>query len=319
MLFTKPFFCNLVLKIKNMFLSLGKKGRKDISHFLFTLGIVIASFALIGYIPITLALNYLSKEGVVISEVSDLQKYLGLNLFFVFLLVPFIAGFIFLLASVKWIHDRELISVFTSRMRFDWRRFIFSFLLWGGVMLLFFVISIFVGYPISFNFHLETFIPLVLISFFILPIQTTFEELFFRGYLFQAVGLLFKRGWVSVFITGVLFGLMHGSNPEVDKIGAILLIFYILNGIFLGIVVLMDDGLELSMGYHAVNNIFAALVVTNDWQAFHTDALFIDKTPPEFGFENILTLLVIQPLFLFIFSKKYKWTNWKSKLLDRSI
>lgn len=302
-----------------MFLLLGKKGRKDASHFFFTLGIVIASFALIGYIPITLALNHLSKEGVAISEVSDLQKYLGLNLFFVFLLVPFIAGFISLLACVKWIHNRDLITVFTSRIRFDWRRFIFSFLLWGGVMLLFFVISFFAGYPISFNFHLQTFVPLVLISFFILPIQTTFEELFFRGYLFQGFGQLFKKGWISVVITGVLFGLMHGSNPEVEKIGTILLVFYILNGFFLGIVVLMDDGLELSMGYHAVNNIFAALIVTNDWQAFHTDALFIDKTPPEFGVENVLTLLVIQPLFLFIFSKKYKWTNWKSKLLDRSI
>ena len=299
-----------------MFLSLGKKGRKDVSHFFFTLGIVIASFGLIGYIPITLALNYLSNEGVVISEVSDLQKYFGLNTFFLFLLVPFMTGFISLLACVKWIHNREIITVFTSRIKFDWKRFIFSFLLWGGVMLLFFVISIFAGYPISFNFHLETFIPLVLISFFILPIQTTFEELFFRGYLFQGLGLILKKGWLSVLITGVLFGLMHGSNPEVEKIGTVLLAFYILNGIFLGVVVLMDDGLELSMGYHAVNNIFAALVVTNDWQAFHTDALFIDKTPPEFGLENIITLLVIQPLFLLIFSRKYKWSNWKERLFN---
>ena len=299
-----------------MFLSLGKMGRKDISHFFFTLGIVIASFGLIGYIPITLALNYLSNEGVVISEVSDLQKYFGLNTFFLFLLVPFMTGFISLLACVKWIHNREIITVFTSRIKFDWKRFIFSFLLWGGVMLLFFVISIFAGYPISFNFHLETFIPLVLISFFILPIQTTFEEFFFRGYLFQGLGLILKKGWLSVLITGVLFGLMHGSNPEVEKIGTVLLAFYILNGIFLGVVVLMDDGLELSMGYHAVNNIFAALVVTNDWQAFHTDALFIDKTPPEFGLENIITLLVIQPLFLLIFSRKYKWSNWKERLFN---
>lgn len=297
-----------------MFLLLGQKGRKDVSHYFFTLGIVVASFALIGYIPITLALNHLSNEGVVISEVSDLQRYFGLNLFFVFLLVPFIIGFISLLVCVKWIHNRELISVFTTRIRFDWKRFIFSFILWGGVMFLLFIISLLAGYPISFHFHMETFIPLVLISFFILPLQTTFEELFFRGYLFQGLGLLFKKGWVSVLITGVLFGLMHGSNPEVEKVGTILLVFYVLNGIFLGVVVLMDDGLELSIGYHAVNNIFAALVVTNDWQAFHTDALFIDKTPPEFGLENILTLLVIQPLFLFIFSKKYKWSNWKGKL-----
>ena len=164
----------------------------------------------------------------------------------------------------------------------------------------------------------ETFFILSLISIFILPIQTTFEEIFFRGYLFQGFGVLFKKGWLSVLMTSVLFGLMHGSNPEVEKLGMILLVFYILNGMFLGLVVLMDDGLELSMGYHAINNIFAALIVTNNWQAFHTDAFFIDNSAPEFGLENILTLVIIQPLLLFIFSKKYKWSSWKTRLFERN-
>ena len=300
-----------------MFLVSGKKGRNDFPHYFLTLGIVIASFAIIGYIPITFALDKFSKEGVSILDVQELQNYVGLNTFFTFLLIPFITGFLALLACVKWIHKRKIVSLFTVRKSFDWKRFLFSFFLWGVLLFLFFIISFLVGYPIVFNFNPTTFFPLVLISLFILPIQTTFEELFFRGYLFQGFGQLFKKGWISVLITGVMFGLMHGSNPEVEKIGMILLVFYILNGVFLGIVVLMDDGLELSMGYHAVNNIFAALIVTNDWQAFHTDALFIDKTPPEFGVENVLTLLVIQPLFLFIFSKKYKWTNWKSKLFKK--
>ena len=110
---------------------------------------------------------------------------------------------------------------------------------------------------------------------------------------------------------------MHGANPEVDKIGQVLLVFYIANGVFLGLLVLMDEGLELSMGYHAVNNIFAALIVTNDWQAFHTDALFIDQNPPDFGMESMLTLLVVQPLLLILFSKKYKWKNWKEKLFSK--
>ena len=89
-----------------------------------------------------------------------------------------------------------------------------------------------------------------------------------------------------------------------------------MNGIFLGLIRLMDGGLELTMGYHAVNNIFAALIVTNNWQSFHTDALFIDKSLPTFGMENILILVLIQPLLLFLFSKRYKWTNWKEKLFN---
>lgn len=45
---------------------------------------------------------------------------------------------------------------------------------------------------------------------------------------------------------------------------------------------LMDDGLELSMGYHAINNIFAALILTNEWQAFQTDALFYGSCKTNF-------------------------------------
>ena len=31
---------------------------------------------------------------------------------------------------------------------------------------------------------------------------------------------------------------------------------------------LMDDGLELAIGFHAANNLFAALLVTADWTVF---------------------------------------------------
>ncbi len=77
----------------------------------------------------------------------------------------------------------------------------------------------------------------------------------------------------------------------------------------------MDDGIELSMGYHAVNNIFASLIVTNDWQAFHTNAMFIDHSEPVFGLESFLTVLVLQPLLILFFSKVYRWHNWKDKIL----
>jgi hypothetical protein len=76
----------------------------------------------------------------------------------------------------------------------------------------------------------------------------------------------------------------------------------------------MDDGLELSMGYHAINNLFAAIVVSNEWQVFQTDALFIDHAKPSFGWDAILTISCLQPLLLIYFAKKYRWTNWKAKL-----
>ena len=269
---------------------------------------------MLGYIPMYVSLYFSSFDLTKSIDTPAMITVFGNNLFLTIVLFPFIVVLLTLFVCIKIIHKRNVLTLFTIRESFDWKRFFFSFSVWGSVMAIFLVISFLAGYPIEWNFDASTFFMLFFISIFILPLQTTCEEVLFRGYLLQGFGSIFKRGVFPVVITGVLFGLMHGANPEVEKIGVILLVYYIVNGLFLGVVALMDDGLELTMGYHAINNIFAALIVTNNWQAFHTDALFIDKSPPSFGIENIITLIVIQPLLLVLFAKKYKWTNWKQRL-----
>jgi hypothetical protein len=79
----------------------------------------------------------------------------------------------------------------------------------------------------------------------------------------------------------------------------------------------MDEGMELSMGYHAANNVFTAIMITNNWQAFQTDAVFLDVSTPHFGLDSIITLALIQPALLLLFTRLYKWSNWK-KLISKS-
>jgi membrane protease YdiL (CAAX protease family) len=110
-----------------------------------------------------------------------------------------------------------------------------------------------------------------------------------------------------------MFGAIHIGNPEIQAIGSHILIYYIAVGIFLGLITLFDNGMELAMGYHAANNIFAALVVTNDWQAFQTDALFLDKSQPGFAWDILLGILVVLPLIFFVFYKNYNWQSLKEK------
>ena len=88
-------------------------------------------------------------------------------------------------------------------------------------------------------------------------------------------------------------------------------------GVFLALVSLFDNGIELALGYHAANNIFAALMVTNNWQAFQTDAVFMDNADPGNGLETIIGVLVILPLIFFIFYKKYKWHSLKEMWQDK--
>ena len=81
----------------------------------------------------------------------------------------------------------------------------------------------------------------------------------------------------------------------------------------------MDEGMELALGFHAANNLVTALLVTSDWSAFQTNSIFKDISSPSAGFEILVPLLIIFPLLLFIFSKKYNWTNWKDKLTGKII
>lgn len=230
------------------------------------------------------------------------------------MMLPFVFALTALLLSIKYIHKRPILTVLTARSSFDWKRYFFAFIVWMSVLSLFMGIAFFTSDTIKWNINTSTFLMLLAVSVVMLPIQTAVEEVFFRGWLFQGFGKRLKHAGLSIVFTGIIFGLLHGANPEVDKIGYGIFAFYILSGIFLGIIAHMDDGLELGMGYHAANNIFASIILTNDWQAFHTDALFVDTSPPGFGWDGILTLVIIQPLFLLLFSKIYKWKNWKARL-----
>lgn len=296
------------------FLRNADKGTNRFSTYLLTLALVVLVYVLFGQIPIIIDLAMHDKLNELNSgSVRELVSIFGKNKFLIYLILPFVFCLFTLFLSLKLLHRRTILSVLTTRDKFDWKRFFVSFSLFGVVMTLSLLFVINTSGNVHWNFNVHTFLPLILISLILIPLQTSCEEVLFRGYLFQGFGHFFRRGWIAVVLTGVIFGLMHSANPEVDKLGMIVMIFYIGTGIFLGVVTLMDGGLELSMGYHAINNIFAALIITNDWQAFQTDALFVDHNPPAFGWETLSTIIIVQPLFLLIYSKVYKWEGWKKK------
>ncbi len=143
------------------------------------------------------------------------------------------------------------------------------------------------------------------------------EEYLFRGYLMQGIGVLAKNRWVPLILTSFTFGLLHLANPEVEKLGNIIMIYYIGTGFLLGIMTLMDEGLELALGFHAGNNLIAALLVTADWTVFQTNSVLKDISEPTAGIDILFPVLIVYPIFLFIMARKYKWTNWKEKLFGK--
>ena len=295
------------------FIELGQRVNNNTTSVFLTLGATILVFFISQVIALVAALAGASN----FNDSSDLFAIvdaMGSNNFLAIQLLPFLCALLTLLLCLKFIHKRPILSVFTSRQYIDWKRFIISASIWMAIMGLSLFFAVQFSDTVEWHFNSEAFVPLLLISLILVPIQTTCEEVLFRGYLLQLFGSSFNRAWLSVLSTSILFGLIHAGNPEIDYLGYIALVYYMLTGVFLAVLAVMDDGLELSMGFHAANNIFGALILTNDWQAFQTDALFIDHAKPNFGIEMVISLVVIQPLLLLLYARIFKWSDWKTKL-----
>ena len=242
----------------------------------------------------------------------------GLNVFFILAIGPLVAGLFIILGWVYLVHGQSLTSLTTSRKKVDWKRVLFAFLLWSGITALMIFGDILMSpEDYVFNFKPIPFLILVIMAVILVPLQTSFEEYMFRGHLMQGLGIMAKNRWVPLIITSILFGIMHAANPEVGKLGYGIMIFYIGTGFFLGILTLMDEGLELALGFHAANNLTAALLVTADWTAFQTNSIYKDVSEPTFGWDILIPVLVIYPILLWVFSKKYGWSNWKDRLTGK--
>lgn len=285
----------------------------------YALGIfIIFIFTQIGSIPFVVAIfNKVGLEGAANLDPAKMMTILeNSNLTFFYTLLTFFVGFIGFLIVIKYLHNQSFLSVTTSRKSIDYKRVLTSFSV-ISLILFFYTISSFFALPDEYTiqFNLTDFLILLLIAVIFIPIQTSLEEYVFRGYLMQGFGVLAKNKWVPLFITSFLFGMLHYYNPEIMKLGSILLVHYIATGLFLGIITLMDDGMELALGFHAGNNLIIALMVTSDWTVFQTSSIFKYIGEPNAIYMSLFSTVIIYPLLLFYFSKKYNWTDWKDKLI----
>jgi membrane protease YdiL (CAAX protease family) len=261
-------------------------------------------------------LNTIMSVGVDTNEViKDTIETFGVNATFVMLIAPLSIALFIVLFWAKFIQGQSLTSLTTSRPKIDWKRVFFSFSIWAVITVTMIVASYYAT-PENFvwNFNLEKFFTFLVLALLLIPLQTSFEEYLFRGHLMQGLGLVTNSRLIPLLVTSILFGLMHIGNPEVGKVGYIIMVYYIGTGLFLGILTLMDEGLELALGFHAANNLVGALLLTADWTAFQTHSIFKDVSEPSAGFEIVLPVFVVFPLLLFLFAKVYKWNNWKARL-----
>ena len=178
------------------------------------------------------------------------------------MLIGFVLSLIVLWLCVKSIHRRNPLTMISPTTHVNWNRVLKS----GGLWLLCSAaveITTYLLFPDKYRLSLNwaDFLPSLVIGILLIPLQTSFEELFFRGYLMQGIGSW--NLWAGIAITSILFGLAHSFNDEVEAVGSlgIAMIYYIGVGLFFALLAIYDKTLELPLGIHAANNIYAFLVV----------------------------------------------------------
>lgn len=291
--------------------------RKESNNFwLYVVGFfLIGVVLLIGNIPFSIAL--VAEGGIDAAQLSITKQLqvLPANTTLFLLLLPFAMVFGAILLITKILHRLSLRELITSRSKVDWSRIGFGFISVVALSVIMLLITYYIDpKAMQWNFKPKAFALLVVISVLMVPLQTSAEELFFRGYLMQGLGRIFTIRLVPFVITSVLFGLLHFANPEVEKLGEVILIAYLSTGFFLGAITLIDEGLELALGFHAGNNLFLSLFLTSDWTAFQTDSLLIDVSEPNVNM-YVIAPLVIYTLLFMLYARKYKWNDYAKHLM----
>ena len=102
----------------------------------------------------------------------------------------------------------------------------------------------------------------------------------------QFLGFIIPQRIFPFLISSFLFGIMHFWNPEVEKLGSVIIIAYITMGLFFGAITLLDEGLELAIGFHIGNNLLLALMLTSDWTVFQTYLIMLIKRKKDFQYKK---------------------------------
>ncbi|WP_454859327.1 CPBP family intramembrane glutamic endopeptidase [Promicromonospora soli] len=126
------------------------------------------------------------------------------------------------------------------------------------------------------------------------PLQAAGEEYFFRGWLSQWIGSMLRWRWLALIVAAVvsalLFAFAHGAQSP--WLFADRLVF----GLIASLLVWRTGGLELAVGLHAANNLFAfGLAIAYDGLE---DSLLITEVAPIEGIISISVTLVTTAVLL---------------------
>lgn len=244
--------------------------------------------------------------------VDPIVNYVALNLSFSMMIVG-------VFVTVRFVHGRPFRSIITPAKKFEWRRMWQGF----GVWLLLVALGSGVEYLLTPEiytvvFNARRFLPFALVVLLLTPMQTTAEELLFRGYLLQTTGQLGRNFVVLSLVNGFLFMVPHLGNPELAASAILLPLFYLSIGAFFAYITLQDNSAALAIGAHAANNLYSALFANYTGSALQTESIFlVTKLNAVYGLVSLWAMAVI--FYLVLLWRREKVATAVGSTLDDGI
>lgn len=302
-----------------MFFQKATSGNTNFLFYIATMAIVMLGY-IVGQIPLVIVQTMQVKNHNDINT-EDVNRFLDTmdfsiiklssNVGLILMIAIFIFAMLAFMLAIKHLHMLPFQRLITPKADIDYKKILFGFGLWFVLALILEGIVAYIHPEIYyFNFKPTSWIFLLIICIVLLPIQTSLEELVIRGYMMPGLSLLTNNKWIPWVVSSVIFGLIHGANPEVERFGFwTMQIYYVGAGLFLGLITVLDDSLELALGVHAATNIFGAAFFSFDGSVLQTDSLI--KASVVNPYIMSTTFLLGAIFFMIICNKKYNWGGFK--------
>jgi membrane protease YdiL (CAAX protease family) len=298
------------------YLELARQGKYEWWRSVLAVLLMLFAWQILGAMPSAILLIWVALRGQLqtgsarggLPGMDTLAGFVALMLASVFFM-----GGIYL--AIRFIHCRPLRTLVTPARSIAWGRLFQGFGVWFGLAVLMSLVEARL-YPGRYAWtpDMVRFLPFVFLAMIFIPIQTSAEELFFRGYLLQGVGLHWRNIWVLSGISGLLFGLPHLLNPEASVNYPLLGFYYIAFGFSLAYITLRDGRLELALGAHTANNLFSVVIANYTITALPSPSLFTIHVLD--AVYSVPTAILGMGIFVFLFVGPWQRKDPSEEVLD---
>ena len=230
--------------MNNSFLENANQGRNEWWRYLATVLVMTLFAGLFSLIFSKVIMPEVKSHFVKTPFMADLVTRIALLGLFASVLIG-------LAIMIKKVHKRDVAGLFSTDKKFSWRLWWSGFLMWAPIICLSslaFNYNDFERFQ-SFQYSNIQLAGLLLIGLLGIGVQSTAEEIVFRGYILQGLSRVISKKALLVGLNSLIFGLLHMGYGFESLIESFVF------GVVMCWIVIDSGHIEFVSGVHTVNNL----------------------------------------------------------------